>query len=679
MKKKLLALFLTGVFCSILINSTASAAQYTIKSSDTMWKIAQNYGITLQELLDANPQIADSNNIWEGLIITVPGSSIYPNVPSVPASARESLTYLYAGTPASYMRIIDTSNSSLTTVCPDYFDIDLSGNLLITPSNKINTEFINEMHIRGVKVTPFISNHWERERGNIALNNAEALSTQVAEVIEKYNLDGINIDIENVNEQYRQAYTNFTRLLREKLPSDKLVTVAVAANPNGWNTGWHGSYDYKALSDYSDYLMIMAYDESYFGGEAGPISSADFFNGSIDYAVKQGVPKSKIVTGIPFFGRFWKKGQTTGGSGITAADVEFLITNYQSEKHYDEITQSANVTITISQDDPLPKIWGGQTLTAGTYKIWYDDLRATQYKLEQINKYNIRGVGNWALGQENTETWRFYVDALNGNFPLATEQPTLSPTLQPTLEPTLQPTLAPTLQPTSVPTLKPTFVPTLQPTFVPTLQPTAVPTLQPTLMPIINTSENVINTLSQIENTKTFTDSTELTRGEVVSLLSEITYVKPELGSETFSDTANHWSKGWINAFKRRGIIRSDDGKFRPNDKIRKDELAVILERILVLPDTIDFHTISFKDVRLEEYPYNAISKLYYFDVMEGENKNFYRPEDSVTVREMANILEKIAKFEYPMNPDQHRINHQKMSKPNSPPNPDDKPVIQPR
>jgi len=124
-------------------------------------------------------------------------------------------------------------------------------------------------------------------------------------------LDGVDVNIENVTHEQRDAYTDLLRLLREKLPENKLVVTAVAANPNGWTIGWHGSYDYKALSNYCDYLMIMAYDESYRGSPEGPVSSKSFFDRSIEYALNQGVSKDKIVVGIPFFGRYWKQGEAT--------------------------------------------------------------------------------------------------------------------------------------------------------------------------------------------------------------------------------------------------------------------------------------------------------------------------------------------------------------------------------
>jgi len=46
--------------------STASTVWYTVKKGDTLWGIAKSYGVTLQSLLAANPQIKNPNLIYAG-------------------------------------------------------------------------------------------------------------------------------------------------------------------------------------------------------------------------------------------------------------------------------------------------------------------------------------------------------------------------------------------------------------------------------------------------------------------------------------------------------------------------------------------------------------------------------------------------------------------------------------
>lgn len=51
---------------------SAYATDHRVVSGDTMWKISRSYGVKLDELIDANPQIKNPNLIYPGNIIYVP-------------------------------------------------------------------------------------------------------------------------------------------------------------------------------------------------------------------------------------------------------------------------------------------------------------------------------------------------------------------------------------------------------------------------------------------------------------------------------------------------------------------------------------------------------------------------------------------------------------------------------
>jgi morphogenetic protein associated with SpoVID len=60
---------------------------YTIKSGDTLSKIAQRNGVSLAQLLQANPQITDPNSIKVGQVITLPnGVSSTDNTKPLPSN-----------------------------------------------------------------------------------------------------------------------------------------------------------------------------------------------------------------------------------------------------------------------------------------------------------------------------------------------------------------------------------------------------------------------------------------------------------------------------------------------------------------------------------------------------------------------------------------------------------------
>lgn len=367
--------------------------------------------------------------IKKATIILAVGTVILASFPFQKAEAHEvtfNMSYLYFGNTKSYISQIDKTQGNLSLVSPSYFDINADGSLKIT--TQYDSTFVKEMHSRGMKVVPFLSNHWDRNVGRAALNNREILSTQIADFIMKNNLDGIQVDIENTTEIDRDAYTDLVRLLREKLPSDKEVSVAVAANPNGWTKGWHGTYDYKELAKYSSYLMVMAYDESYEGSKEGPVASYGWVENSIQYALKQGISPDKIVLGIPFYGRYWKEGEATGGTGISNVRVDELLSRYGGTVVFDEATKSPKATITIKQGDPVTTI-AGKTLTPGTYKIWYENSDSIAAKFELIHKYNLKGSGSWSLGQESTSIWQNYRTWMSDNGQVAQQQEQL-PTTQ---------------------------------------------------------------------------------------------------------------------------------------------------------------------------------------------------------------------------------------------------------
>jgi murein DD-endopeptidase MepM/ murein hydrolase activator NlpD len=72
---------------------------YTVKPGDTLSKIAARNGVTMAELLKANPQISDPNKIKVGDVLNLPNTSIttdatrpLPSNPTQPALAPEPLT-----------------------------------------------------------------------------------------------------------------------------------------------------------------------------------------------------------------------------------------------------------------------------------------------------------------------------------------------------------------------------------------------------------------------------------------------------------------------------------------------------------------------------------------------------------------------------------------------------------
>lgn len=327
------------------------------------------------------------------------------------ASDHYVMGYLYHGTEQQYYEYVEQTGGVLDTVAPSYFNISEDGSLVL---NHPSPSFISQMHARGLKVVPFLSNHWNRTAGINALKDVETLSSQIAAYVEEYNLDGVNVDIENVTHEQKDQYTELVRLLREKLPEGKELSVAVAANPNNWQVGWHGSYDYAALAEHADYLMLMAYDEHFEGGEAGPVASLDFVERSIQHALSY-VSPDKLVLGIPLYGRVWSLDNSRIiGKGTGSRVIQDIVNTTGATVTYDETAQAVRAEFTITESSPQYTVGSDFVLLPGRYTAWYDDARSYQAKLSLIEKYGLKGAGSWALGQEDPSIWENYENWMQG-------------------------------------------------------------------------------------------------------------------------------------------------------------------------------------------------------------------------------------------------------------------------
>lgn len=55
--------------------------EYVVQPGDTLFRIGRRFGVTVQQLLAANPQITDPNLIFPGQIINVPVAITPPPAP----------------------------------------------------------------------------------------------------------------------------------------------------------------------------------------------------------------------------------------------------------------------------------------------------------------------------------------------------------------------------------------------------------------------------------------------------------------------------------------------------------------------------------------------------------------------------------------------------------------------
>lgn len=311
------------------------------------------------------------------------------------------MSYFYPPLASDFIQCVHRTQGALDVVSPNFFHISNNG-LLLVDSNL--TPLIGWLHRKGLKVVPFLSNHWNRDLGRLMLRKRATVAKQIAAAIQDLQLDGVNIDIENLIMEDQKHFTDFVRLVRQHLPRGKEVSVAVAANPFGWTKGWHGSYNYRELANHADYLMLMTYNENQSINSPGPVASLDWVKKSIQYALDQGVPSNQLVLGLPCYGRCWGKGQSDYVEEIPLHLVAPLMKQYNGEIGFDQNSQCPKAVFTIDSRQALPSVHG-KTLPPGTYTLWFENEQSLKEKIKLVRTYHLKGIGMWSLGQEEPSLW----------------------------------------------------------------------------------------------------------------------------------------------------------------------------------------------------------------------------------------------------------------------------------
>ncbi|HBI05303.1 MAG TPA: glycoside hydrolase [Paenibacillaceae bacterium] len=506
---------------------------------------------------------------------------------------RFNMTYLYFGRTDQYVEFVDNARRSVGTISPNYFEINDDGSLKMTA--KYNKQFVDEMHRRGIKVVPFISNHWDRALGRVALGHRVNLSTQIANAIRDMNLDGVDVDIENLTEVDRDANTDFMALLRSKIPITKEVSIAVAPNPYDWKNGWQGSYDYprlaQVLTGSRDYLMIMAYDESWEGSDPGPVASLPFVDKSIQYAINKGVPRSKIVLGLPFYGRFWKTDGTLKGVGISHWQVYDLMDRYQGTVTMDSSSQTPRFDFTIGPGDP-PSTIAYKTLTTGNYTVWFDNEASLKKKLDVVRKYNIKGTGNWSLSQEEDSMWDYYSLWLNGLFFSDIQSHWAK-------------------------------------SYIQTVQGKG-------WMVGVSSSR--------------FAPDSPLTRAQGATILVRalgLENASPKTSFPFRDVSSSHWARKYIHLAKEKGIISGmSETSFAPDTPLTREQMAKMLNNLMQYSNSALPSSPPYADVSPDRWSYQVIVNLSQRKIFSGVSTSaglFFKPTGRTTRAEMATLMSRMA------------------------------------
>ena len=301
--------------------------------------------------------------------------------------------------------------------------------------------FIRTAHASGTKVVL-----------TIAMFDSTSGTPNMCSALQRYNLtiqrtvaevkakgvDGVNVDYESNNtmctdpgtgkvQSSQSMFTDFVAHLRAALPAGSDLSVDTYSGSAGYrdSTGAYlGFFDIPALANYIDYFFVMAYDMEYANwdspplscpsfclGPTAPLSTYQFNDGRASSEYRAVVPASKIILGIPYYGRKEcvavpdpnqipanAMGTSVGADGYLDASAE---NGYPGNTSYVSHRETR---------DPLSATrWDTfSSVSAGCNReMYWDDATALGNKYNLVIKDKLRGAGIFALnyGGGSPELW----------------------------------------------------------------------------------------------------------------------------------------------------------------------------------------------------------------------------------------------------------------------------------
>lgn len=204
-------------------------------------------------------------------------------------------------------------------------------------------------------------------------------------IVKEYGLDGIDIDWEypgssaagiSSSPEDKENFTLLMKDLRKALGKGKLLTMASIASA--------AFVDFPAIMKYVDFVNVMAYDLASAPYHHSPLhSSAMMGRKSAESSVKAhldaGVPASKLVLGIPFYGR--------------GSDPYGALTYYRSIKVPEGYTEQWD------SEACAPYIADGE----GKLVLGYEDPRSIELKCGYVKANGLLGAMYWEYSGDNAD------------------------------------------------------------------------------------------------------------------------------------------------------------------------------------------------------------------------------------------------------------------------------------
>ena len=284
----------------------------------------------------------------------------------------------------------------IDVISPTWFQVmDEKGELI----NRSYAGFVEWAHESNIKVWALISNDFrDPDMTKKILNDSDVrdnIIRQVLAYVSLYNLDGINIDFENIYKIDKEAFTQFVREITPLLKEQGLTVSVDVTIPDG-SDNWSKCYDREALGKIVDYVCVMTYDQHWSTSpKAGSVAGMEWVEKNIIKMVDL-VPREKLLMGCPLYTYLWEEETNNQGEKVVSSRALSMENARQKVKE-----NNAQVT----WDNESGQFYCEYKKGEKKYKIWIEDKNSMNLRSSLIHKYGLAGAALWKRSDAVPEIW----------------------------------------------------------------------------------------------------------------------------------------------------------------------------------------------------------------------------------------------------------------------------------
>ena len=320
-----------------------------------------------------------------------------------------NLTWDYYSEYASAPDRSGTTIDGVNVVSPAFFYLDEDGDFKENIGSS-GENYIQWAHNNGYKVWPMVSNAVAANESlditSKIMNSYTSRKELINDIVNacvKYDLDGINIDFENMKSDDKDMYSRFIIELTPRLKEIGMVTSVDVTAPDGSDT-WSLCFDRHVIGDVADYIIFMAYDQNGISStKPGTNAGYDWIQLNLKkFLQTEEIESQKLILAVPFYTRLW----TTNSNG------ELIGKTTVSMKNINSVIPEGTE---IKWDDELKQNYAEFSDGSNTRKIWIEDIDSLKAKVSLIKENNLGGVASWQKDMETDDVWDMFKTELMEN------------------------------------------------------------------------------------------------------------------------------------------------------------------------------------------------------------------------------------------------------------------------